>query len=66
MQPVVEPFAQYLLQELGLYNPNEKGFSLHNGLIKQNSKFWIGDNVAAHIRLLQTFHASSVRDHSGV
>jgi hypothetical protein len=61
-----DPTAQALLQELAVHSPNEQGFALYNGLIKQGNKLWIGNNAALQTRLLHAFHSSPVGGHSGV
>jgi len=61
-----DPKAQQLLTELALVNPNAKGFSLHQGLIRKQNLIWIAQNLALQTKLIATFHSSAIRGHSGV
>jgi hypothetical protein len=61
-----DPKAQQLLTELALVNPNAKGFSLHQGLIRKQNLIWIAQNLALQTKLIATFHSSAIGGHSGV
>jgi hypothetical protein len=63
---VVDPAAQQLLTELAVVNPNAKGFSLSNGLIKKEGRIWVGANSGLQTKLITTFHSSPVGGHSGI
>lgn len=41
----VYPKAQQLLEELAIAQPNSKGYTLVNGIIKLQDKIWIGANA---------------------
>jgi hypothetical protein len=43
---MTDPKAHQLLTELAIVNPNVKGFSLDQGLIKKNNIIWIAHNSA--------------------
>jgi hypothetical protein len=58
------PRAQELLQELAIHSPNTAVYSLENGLIRHNSKLWIGNNTALQTKLVATFHSSALGGHS--
>lgn len=62
---VVDPMAQQLLMELAVVSPNDKGFSLSNGIIKKEGRIWIGANSALQTKLITAFHASPIGGHSG-
>jgi hypothetical protein len=60
-----DQFAQDLLAQLAVTSPNADGFSLDNGVIRQDNKIWIGHNSALQTKLIATFHASAIGGHSG-
>jgi hypothetical protein len=60
-----DQFAQDLLAQLAVTSPNADGFSLDNGVIRQDNKIWIGHNSTLQTKLIATFHASAIRGHSG-
>lgn len=62
----VDPQAQKLLQQLAVFTENAEGFSLHQGIIKQEDRIWIGANSALKTKLISAFHASAVGGHSGI
>jgi hypothetical protein len=43
---VVDDTTHRLLQELAVVSPNDKGYSLSEGLIKYKKKIWVGENSA--------------------
>jgi hypothetical protein len=57
---------KFLLQELAVISPNDKGYTLSEGLIKYKKKIWVGANSALQTKIISAFHASSIWDHSGV
>jgi hypothetical protein len=56
----VDDSTQKLLQELAVVNPNDKGFSLSQGLIKHKKKIWVGANSALHTKIISAFHSSAM------
>jgi hypothetical protein len=58
--------AQDLLTRLAVHNPDEKGYSLEQGLIKYKGKVWIAHNSALQTRLIAALHSSVVGGHSGM
>ncbi|XP_014754072.1 uncharacterized protein LOC106866060 [Brachypodium distachyon] len=58
--------AQQLLTEMALQGTNDHGFSLHQGVIRQHGKIWLGSNKDAHRAILLAFHSSAIGGHSGV
>lgn len=54
------------MQQLALQSPNSLGYTLDNGLIRHNSKIWIGNNSALQTKLVATFHSSAIGGHSGI
>ena len=57
--------AQALLQQLAIHSPDEKGFELHNGLIRNKGRIWIGANSAIRTKLISALHDSALGGHSG-
>lgn len=60
------PTAQNLLARLAVCSPDEKGFSLDQGLIKYQNKIWVAQNSALQTKLITAFHSSAIGGHSGV
>ena len=60
------PMQQQLLTELAIVNPNAKGFSLHQGLIRKQNLIWIAQNAALQTKLISAFHSSAIGGHSGI
>jgi hypothetical protein len=58
----VDSDAQQLIQELVVLSSNDKGYSLHDGLIRFKGKTWVGNNLALQTKLIQAFHSSLVGD----
>ena len=54
-----------LLQELALSGRNDKGYILHNGIIRYKDIIWLGHNTEAHQAILLALHSSGVGGHSG-
>jgi hypothetical protein len=58
--------AKQLLTELSISSPNDKGFSLHDDILKFKGRVWMGNNVLAQNHILQALHSSGIGGHSGV
>jgi hypothetical protein len=58
--------AQQLLAQLSIKSPDDKGFSLDQGLIRFQGKLWVAQNSALQTKLISVCHASAVGGHSGV
>lgn len=63
---VTDPHSQQLLQMLAVSSPDSQGYSLHNGLIRQHDKVWIGQNSTLQTKLIVAFHSSALGGHSGI
>jgi hypothetical protein len=61
-----DPEAQTLLAELAITGSNQKGYSLHDGIIKYKGKIWLGHHKEAQHTILQALHNSGVGGHSGI
>lgn len=61
-----DPQAQQMLAQLAIDNPDDKGYSLDQGLIRHSGLIWIGNNSALQTKLIATCHASAIGGHSGV
>jgi hypothetical protein len=61
-----DPQAQELLTELSLNSPNDKGYSLEQGVIKFKNKVWIVNNQFAQRHILEALHNSGVGKHSRI
>jgi hypothetical protein len=48
---VVDDTTHRLLQELAVVSPNDKGYSLSEGLIKYKKKIWVGENSALRTKI---------------
>jgi hypothetical protein len=59
------PQAQKLLTELSLVKSNDKGYSLHDGVIRYKGRVWLGAHKEAHDAVLQALHNSGLGGHSG-
>jgi hypothetical protein len=60
-----DPKAIQLLTELALKSPYDKGYSLHQGVIRYKGRVWLGSHTAAHQAVLQALHNSGLGGHSG-
>jgi hypothetical protein len=58
--------AQQLLAQLSISSPDDKGYSLQQGLIKYKNRLWIGANTALQTKLIAACHSSPIGGHSGV
>jgi hypothetical protein len=52
--------AAALLQELAVHNPNDKGYSLSECVIRYKDKIWVGQNFALQTKLISAFHSSAI------
>ena len=52
--------AQDLLAQLAAHSPNEKGFSLQQGVIRKDGLIWIAHNSALRTKLILALHDSAV------
>jgi hypothetical protein len=58
--------TKQLLTELSISGSNDKGFSLHNGLIRYKGCIWLGNHTDAHQAILLALHDSGIGGHSGI
>lgn len=58
--------AKLKLSALSIQSPNDKGYSLVNGIIKCRDRIWVGKNALAQRHILQALHSSALGGHSGV
>lgn len=61
-----DPQAQQLITQLAIKSPDEKGYSLEQGLIKHKDLIWIGNISALQTKLIAACHSSALGGHSGV
>lgn len=61
-----DPHAQDLLTRLAVHSPDEKGYSLHQGMIRKKNKVWIASNSALQTKLIVAFHSTAIGGHSGI
>jgi hypothetical protein len=61
-----DPAAVSLLQELGVVQSNEQGYSLSDGVIRYKNRIWIGHNSALQTKLINSFHGSALGGQSGM
>jgi len=61
-----DPVMKQLLVELYVTGSNDKGFSLHEGLIKYKGKIWLGNHKEAHQAIFAALHDSGLGGHSGM
>ena len=52
--------AKQLLAELAIVSPNDKGFSLHDGLITFQGRIWIVNNSLAQQYVIQALHSNGI------
>lgn len=55
-----------MLTELTLSPKNNKGFSLHEGVLRHKGRVWVGNNITAQRDILIALHDSGVGGHSGI
>lgn len=58
--------AQDLLTKLAISSPDDKGYSLNQGLIRYKGRVWIAQNSALQTKLIASLHASPIGGHSGI
>jgi hypothetical protein len=56
--------ATQLLQEQTVTNPNSRGYSLSEGVIRYQTRIWVGRNSALQTKLIKSFHDSTLGGHS--
>ena len=61
-----DPMAHSLLQSLSITSPDDKGYSLDNGIIKHKNHIWLGQNSALRTKVIASLHASPIGGHSGI
>jgi hypothetical protein len=61
-----DPELTSLLQQLAIYSPYAKGYSLEHGIIKYKGRMVIGDNLALQTKLISQLHDTPVGGHSGI
>jgi len=62
----IDPMAHSLLQSLSITSPDDKGYSLDNGIIKHKNHIWLGQNSALRTKVIASLHASPIGGHSGI
>lgn len=62
----IDTHAQQLLTQLAISSPDDKGYSLEQGLIRYKNRLWIGANTALQTKLIPACHSSPIGGHSGV
>jgi hypothetical protein len=61
-----DAIAHALLQELAVVKDNAQGYTLQDGVIRHNSRIWVGTNSALQTKLIASFHSSALGGHSGI
>jgi hypothetical protein len=61
-----DPHAQDLLTRLAIHSPDEKGYYLHQGMIRKKNRVWIASNSALQTKLIAAFHSTAIGGHSGI
>jgi hypothetical protein len=49
-----------------IQSPNDKGYSLDQGIIKYKGMLFIGENLTLQTKLITSLHDSATGDHPGV
>lgn len=57
--------AQIKLAQLAVSSPDDMGYCLEKGLIRQHGKIWVGHNSALQTKIIASLHSSPVDGHSG-
>jgi hypothetical protein len=57
---ILDEFVQGLFLELAIVSPNDKGYSVSQGLIRFKKKIWVGSNSAIQTKILDAFHSSAL------
>ena len=57
--------TKQLVTELSVTSPNDKGFSLQDGMIKFQDRIWLGNNTLAQQHVMQALQNSGIGGHSG-
>jgi hypothetical protein len=63
---ITDAHATTLFQELTVKSPNDKGYSLEQGIIKYKGRIFIGNNLALQTKLIAALHDSAIGGHSGM
>lgn len=63
---VTDSEAQQLSQQLAITSPDNSGYYLNKGVIRQGTKIWVGHNSALRTKLIAAFHDSALGGHFGV
>lgn len=61
-----DPQAQAMLTGMAVHSPDDRGYSLHQGLIRYKGKIWVTKNSALQTKLVAAFHATPIGGHSGI
>jgi hypothetical protein len=62
----VDSAAKQLLLELCILRPNDKGYSLHDDLIRFKGRMWVGENSVLQTKIIQAFHSLALGGHSEI
>jgi hypothetical protein len=63
---ITDPDMTVLLQHLAVQSPNDKGYSLENGIVKLQGRIVIGANLALQTKVIAQLHDTPVGGHSGI
>jgi ribonuclease HI len=61
----VDPISSEMVAKLSIDPKAVPGFSLHEGVLRQGPRIWIGDNSVLQRKILQAIHSSTLGGHSG-
>ena len=59
---VTDATTQQLLAQLALQSPNEQGYSLYQGIIRNGAQIWLADNSTLKTKVIVTMHDSVIGD----
>lgn len=62
----IDSHAQQMLTQLAISSPDEKGYSLEQGLIRYKNRIRIGADTALQTKLIAACHSSPIWGHSEV
>lgn len=51
---VTDATTQQLLAQLALHSPNEQGYSLYQGIIRNGAQIWLADNSTLKTKVIVT------------
>jgi hypothetical protein len=63
---VTDAQAQQLLAQLAISNPNDQGYTLHQGIIRLGTIIWVEENSVLRTKLINAFHFTALGRHSGI